>query len=241
MQFNPTNKAISLIGDIDFLLFGSSVSLNASYSIEDRTRNINIIWDEALTILYSADPNYMWDDTSNSNFPIATVDLTANLDHYTMLDSAQVVHRVRMMDTNGYLRTLEPKLRREFTDGQLRATGTASAYYKIGDAIFPLPIPDYAAIGGVELEFQRGGNHFGTADTDKEAGFNSQFHQFLSIGAALRYALANGMQEKTLFLEKQKTAIAEAMVKHYETRSPDERPKLSIKKRSIKTGIHING
>lgn len=230
MQFNPTDKSNSLIADIDFLLFGDSSTFNSTYSLVDRTRNINIAWDEAVAELYKADPNYKWDDTSNANFPIATLDLVSGQDHYTMLDAALVIHRLRIKDSEGNYRTLEPVLRRELDDDELKATGTPTKYYKVGNAVFPVSIPNYSAGDGVELEFQRGANHFSTTDTDDSPGFNSQYHQFLSISAALRYALANGMTDKITQLRTDKELIRRSMVEHYQMRSPDERPKISLKR-----------
>jgi hypothetical protein len=69
MEFNPTSKEDSLIGDIDFLLFGDSSTLNTDYSLVDRTRNINIAYDETVSELFKADPNFMWDDTTNTDLP----------------------------------------------------------------------------------------------------------------------------------------------------------------------------
>ena len=235
MQFNPTDKSISIIGDIDFLLFGDSSILNSDYSLIDRTRNVNIALDEVVSELFKADPNFMWDDTTNTNFPIATLDLTANQDHFTVPDASLVIHRFRVHDRNGKWVTLTPKLRRELTDSELEATGVPSKYYKIDNAFFPVPIPDYGATKGIELEFQRGANHFVSTDTTKKPGFNSQFHQFLSVGAALRYAVANGMDKKVNHLIAEKERIKNAILEHYERRSPDERPKLRLKRRSIKT------
>ncbi len=238
MQFNPADKSISLIGDIDFWLFGSSETLNADYSLIDRTRNINKVYDEAVSIMFGADPNHEWDDTTNTDLPFTTLALEANQDHYTMLDTALVINRVRMKDSNGEMQTLTPTLRRELSDSELKATGTPTKYFKKGGVIFPRPIPDYGATAGVELEFQRGGNHFTIGDISESPGFNPQFHQFLSVGAALMYAIANGMTEKKAELHAEKTAIADAMRKHYERRSPDERPRLRLAKRSSKrTGL----
>jgi len=228
IQFNPSNKAISIIGDIDFLLFGNSATLNADYSLTDRTRNINIAWDEVVASLYKADPNYKWDDTSNSDFPFATLALTADQDHYTLLDTALVIHRVRMKDSQGSWITLTPRLRSELTDTELNATGTPDKYYKFGGAVFPLPIPDYGIAGGVELEFQRGGNHFTIADDTASPGFNSQFHQILSIKSAKRYALANGMDEKVAMLTTMEEDITRKMIEHYQLRSPDEKPRFRL-------------
>ncbi len=234
MQFNPSNKAISLIADIDFVLFGDGETFNTSYSMADRTRNINISWDEAIAELYKADPNYKWDDSSNSDLPFATLDLTGSQDHYTLLDSALVIHRVRMKNNTGEMTTLTPCLRSELTDSELLATGSPSKYYKIGGVVFPIPVPNYSAGDGVEIEFQRGANYFTVSDTTKEAGFNPQFHQFLSVGASLRYAIANGMDEKLNFLSNEKEKIRNAMREHYQMRSPDERPKFRLSKGNVR-------
>jgi hypothetical protein len=234
MQFNPTNKAISLIADIDFLLSGNSSVFNTAYSLDDRTRNINIVWDEAISELYKADPNHKWDDTTNSDLPVATLDLVGSQDHYALLDSALVVHRVRMKNNQGVMTTLSPCLRSELSDSELLSTGSPSKYYKVGGVVFPIPVPNYSAGDGVELEFQRGANYFTSSDTTKEPGFNPQFHQFLSVGASLRYAISNGMEEKVNFLTTEKEKIRNAMREHYQMRSPDERPKFRLVRGNVR-------
>lgn len=233
MYFNPTDKSNSIIADIDFLLFGDGSTFNSEYSLADRTRNVNISLDEVVSELFKADPNFMWDDITNSDFPIATIDLTANQDHYTIPDESLVIHRMRVKDSSGNYLTLTPVMRRELTDSELNSTGTPSKYYKIDNALFPIPIPDYGASAGVELEFQRGANHFLTTDTDKKPGFNPQYHQYLSIGAALRYALANGMKEKASILISEKERIRGSIQEHYARRSPDDRTRLRLKKASV--------
>jgi hypothetical protein len=235
MQFSDTTDYNGLIQDIDFLLFGDGSTFNSVYSLKDRTRNINIAYDEVVSELFKADPNFMWDDFTNADFPIATVDLEANQDHYTVPDASLVVHRVRIKNRDGKFVTLTPKLRRELSDTDLRATGTPSTYYKIDNAFFPIPVPDYGSSGGVELEFQRGANHFESTDTTQSPGFNPQFHQFLSVGAAMRYAVANGMKEKLSQLSAEKERIRAAIREHYERRSPDDRTRLRLAKANIKS------
>lgn len=233
MYFNPSDKSNSIIADIDFLLFGDGSTFNSDYSIADRTRNINIALDEVVSELFKADPNFMWDDTTNPDFPIAVLALTANQDHYTIPDESLVIHRVRVKGNSGEYFTLTPATRRELTDSDLDSTGTPSKYYKIDNAVFPIPVPDYGVSAGIEIEFQRGANHFSTTDTDTKPGFNPQYHQYLSIGAALRYALANGMKEKASFLISEKERIRSAISEHYARRSPDDRTRLRLKKQSI--------
>jgi hypothetical protein len=232
MKFNPTDKSQSIIADIDFLLFGDSSTLNTAYSITDRTRNVNITYDEVISELFKADPNYMWDDTTNEDFPVATTDLTEAQTNYVVPDSSLIIHRVRVKNNDGQYVTLTPVNRRELTDSELNSTGTPDKYYKIDNAVFPIPVPDYGATDGVELEFQRGGNHFTTTDTDVSPGFNPQFHQMLSVGASYRYAIANGMKEKLSFLTQERERLRMALREHYERRSPDDRTRLRLKRPS---------
>jgi len=234
MQFSDTSNYTGIIQTIDFLLFGNGTTQNTDYSIEDRTRNVNLSLDEAVAELFKADPNFKWDDTNNADFPIATTTLTSGLDHYSVPDSTLVVSRVRIKDRNGKWITLDPKLRRELSDSELNSTGTPTQYFKEGGAIFPIPVPDYGVASGIELEFQRGANHFSSTDTTETPGFASIFHEFLPVGAALKYAMANGMSEKVNMLMAEKERIRKSMVEHYEKRSPDERPRISLKRKDVK-------
>ena len=59
MQFSDTTNYDGLIQDIDFLLFGDGGTFNSNYSLKDRTRNINITYDEAVSELFKADPKFM--------------------------------------------------------------------------------------------------------------------------------------------------------------------------------------
>lgn len=238
MYFNPTDKSNSIIGDIDFLLFGDSETLNDSYSLADRTRNINISLDEVVAEMFKADPNWDYDDTSNTNFPIATTDLETGQDNYTFPDSTLVINRVRIKDQNGEFHTLEPVTRAELSDMEIRSTGIPEKFYKKGGSFFPIPVPNYGSTGGVEVEFQRGANHFATTDTNVAPGFNSLFHQFLSINASLRYAVGNGMREKASFLSGMKVELLKKITEHYQIRNKDEKPRISIKKYPLRgTGL----
>lgn len=238
MTFNGSDKSNSIIADIDFLLFGDGTTFNSEYSLTDRTRNINNAVDEAVSELFKADPMYKWDDTSNPDLPFATTDLLASQPSYSLPDSTLVIHRLRIKDVNGNYKTLTAKDRVEFSDDDLSATGESDSYFKIGGVVFPRPIPNYGFTDGVELEFQRGANHFTISDTTATPGFNSQFHRFLSVCAAIDYAIANGLNNKITVLTAVKEQIRGKILEHYQRRSPDARPSIKLKKRPlIHTGL----
>lgn len=233
MQFSDTVTYNGIIQDIDFLLFGDGTTQNDNYSIYDRTRNVNITYDELTAELFKADPNFMWDDTTNEDFPIAKTTLVANQTNYSIPTGSLVVNRLRMFDKSGNLKTLKPVQRRELNDSELSETGEPRKYYKIDNAFFPVPIPDYGGSNGVEFEFQRSANHFSYDDTDKKPGFASIFHQYLSIGAALRYAVSNGMTDKVGILTEMKNTMLASIQQHYQRRAPDRPPSLKLKRRNV--------
>lgn len=233
MVFSDTTDYQGLVQDIDFLLFGDGTTFNNDYSIEDRTRNINNAYNSVIADLFKADPNFMWDDTTNVDLPIATTTLVANQTNYQMPDKSLVVIRLRVHDKNGNMKTLEPVQRSELTDAELTETGEPRYYYKIDNAIFLAPVPDYGGAAGMELHFQRSGVYFADDDTTKTPGFASIFHNILSIKAALVYARANGMSEKVSVLKDMEQEIEHDIREHYQRRSPDKPPSLKLKNRSV--------
>lgn len=240
MTFNGTEKENSLIAHIDFLLFGSSATLNTAFSLVDRTGAINREYDELVADLFKADPTFKWDDSNNVDFPIATLDLTASQTHITIPDSALVVHRVRIKDRVGNYMTLDPVMRNEVSDSDLNNTGTPRQYYKLGNAVFLSPVPDYSYGSGIELEFQRSGIHFESTDTTKTPGFNPQFHHILSYGAALQYAIVNGLPNKAQQFRAEKELLRLKMREHYETRSKDDRVRMQLRRGSVRS-YGLNG
>jgi hypothetical protein len=234
LVYSDTIHYQGIIQDIDYLLWGDGKTFNPSYSLEDRTRNINGRYDEITSLLFRADPRWKWDDSNYENLPIGTTELKANQENYAFGDPLLVISKLRVKDRNGDYITLTPRAREELPDSILNGHGDPQYYYKIGNAVFPVPIPDYGMDEGFEITFQRMANYFVSTDTDKMPGFAPNFHRYLSIGAALDHAIANGMTEKinvlTAMLEVKKKEIDE----HYNRRSADERPKLTLKRQSVR-------
>ncbi len=236
MIFNDTtDDNQGLIQDIDFLLWGTSDKQNSDYSIEDRTRNINIAYNEAVTQLLKADPHWQWDDKNKKDLPIVYTDLSAGKDHYTFPADLTIIHRVRVKNKQGNYKTLEPTTRKQLSDSELKSTGTPEKYYKLDNAVFPVPEPDYSNTNrGIEVQIQRTPSYFDKNDTDKEPGFAKQFHQYLSVVAALRYAESNTMQTKAEYLRNKKKLLEDSMSEFYERRSKGDNPNLSPERPNVK-------
>jgi hypothetical protein len=123
--------------------------LYSAYPIEDRTRDINIVYDEAVIEFLKADPNWKFDDFNYSNLNIIYRDLESGKTHYTVPDSLLVFQMVRIKDKNGDWKTLDPVFRKELTSDELNSVGEPEKYYKIGNSVFPIPLPDYGISNGI--------------------------------------------------------------------------------------------
>lgn len=237
MVFNDPENKQGIIQHIDFLLFGTSEEFHDAYSLEDRVRNCNMAYDEAVVELLKADPNWTWDDNNyDTSLPVAYLDTTGGQDHYSVKDSFITILEVRVKDRNGDYKQIDTCLRRNVED--LDEKGEPERYYKIGNTIFLHPIPDYGYERGLEVRFDRGGEYFTKEDLDKEPGFAGIFHEYLPIVASLKWATSNGMKDKITVLSDQKQMMENKIQRHYEDRSRDEKPSLSVKRRNLKhTGL----
>ncbi len=236
MQFSDSTNYSGLIEDIDFLIWGDGTEFHDNYSKEDRTRNINLAYDKAVVQLLKADPNWQWDDTNSEDLPIAEASLISGRDHYTFPIDLTMIHRLRVKDRQGDYKTLEPVSRRELSDDELNDNGVPDKYYKIGNAVFPVPVPDYGFDDGtgLEVQVQRNANYFDKDDTTKEPGFARQFHEYLSLDAARRYARAEDMHDKAKTLQVKLTELEEKMGEFYERRAKDEKPQLDVGETNVK-------
>ena len=68
MFSDPTTKQ-GIIQDIDFLVDTD----NNTYSLENKTRNINRALDWVTGLIIGSDGDWQWDDTNYTNLPIGTV------------------------------------------------------------------------------------------------------------------------------------------------------------------------
>lgn len=75
-------------------------------------------------------------------------------------------------------------------------------YYVVtGDVIELFPAPDYSQATSLRVYFSQDISTFSGSDTTKVPGFASPFHRALSVGAALDFAMANGMNDKATMLQ----------------------------------------
>lgn len=236
MQFNTGTN--SLYADA---LFWSGANATSFPVDPDFTRSANAWLDIVVSWILRADNTQQFDDTNLSTELLdTTTNLVAGTPKYAISSAWLKIGRVRIKDPNGNWVTLEPVDRRQLSDSDISASGTPRRYDKLGNYIYPFPIPNYASTGGMEVQRQRVMDYFVVGDTTKAPGYAPQYHRIISWGAALDYVLANTIPNKAeglrsmigeppdLSTGKPGFGMAKELVEFYADRDRDLKPSLSL-------------
>lgn len=194
-----------------------------TYPLADFTRNANFALDRVSSLIMK------WDDTNNTDLPIATTSLVASQQDYGIAVGHLKVLKVRIKDQQGNWVSLDPINRRDLTDSQLTATaGDPKRYDKVGNSLFLYPKPSYASSGGLEVQFQRGASYFATTDTTKTPGFATHFHRLVSLYAALDYCETNDFDKRAAKIRANIQTLEAELITHYSSRDLDAKISLKI-------------
>jgi hypothetical protein len=250
MVFSDTTNLQGIVQDIDFLA-SSNIS---SYPLAQKTANVNRALDRAVQIILRSDGRWQWDDTNNTDLPIATTDLIINQQDYSFDSSFLDVTRVELKDSAGNWHFLQPFDQSDLNPTAysplpngatgfagitsdfsltdfLKNAGTPIYYDKLADSVFLYPKPNYNGTASLKVYFQRKANYFVSSDTIKEAGIATQFHRYLSVSAAYDYALAKGLP-KANSLRQEMIVLEKEIATFYNIRKKDEKVVLVARKTS---------
>jgi len=205
------------------------------YPLKEKARNCNRWLDRVVSLILQADNRWQWDDTNQTDLPIATTSLVANQQDYSI-------------STAGFLRILKVECKnsagnwialKQIDINQLKGTamseyrkiaGTPAEFDLLGESVFLYPKPSYTSSGGLKVYFQRVPDYFAADDTDQEPGFAAPFHRILSYGAALDYAIAKEMQGKIPLLQNEINKLEVALIDFYSTRNRDFKQRITLEK-----------
>lgn len=223
----------SIFEDIDFLVGTNSVS----YPPEDKLRVVNKINYDVTSDILRYQSNWEFDDTNNTDFPIATRNLVASQRDYSLPPTMVKLLRVEVKDVNGNFRRVhqfdETQVEQALTEFN-KTDGLPVYYREIGNSIELYPAPDTSTTtltAGLKCYYQRVITDFTTSDAAVEPGFASQFHPILSYGAAYEYAFINQKPiaaQLKLKLDELRTELRE----YYSSRNREVRTTLKIKQRN---------
>lgn len=223
MQYNSDSDSQDIVS-----LIGDATGINTTAEIKQITRAANrankIIW----SWIFESYGGWQYDDTNNTNLPIATTTLTSGQAKYILPSEALTVRNVEVKQDGGDTwtkliplpigRINEMMSEEEFSD----ETGTPIYYALIADMVKVYPTPDYTQAASIRVQFDRGSVSFVSTDIEKDPGFVSQFHEAVADGASfylgINKNLSNleGLQlQWNLWEDKIKKFYAERFVEMY--------------------------
>lgn len=198
---------------------------------------VNNAYDRVTSLINSADGRWQFDDSNNTDFPIATTDIVQNQQDYSLSVGQLEITRAEIKDSSGNWQKLNPidqvDIYNQSLTDFMKTPGIPQFYDKIGNSLMLYPIPNYSQSASLKLWYERGPNYFLTSDTTKQPGFNSLFHDLLAYWPAYDYALAHGKGNANALLAiiQQKE---DALEEYYALRSHDDPIALKARPRSYR-------
>jgi hypothetical protein len=208
--------------DINFLCGSTS----GTYAPADKIRNINVCYQDVARLVWESDGGWSYDDSNNTNAPVAYTTLGNLSGSYTIPTTAIRIEGVEVKDGDSNWMKLNPLIagdlpisREEYLTG-----GGLPIYYELeGNEIrlYPAPMSGYTTLAsGMMVRLSRAVNEFSTATGAGSAlpGFASPFHRILSYAAAIDFVQDPNQRQ---FFALQKQRLEQGLVRFYSKRATE--------------------
>jgi len=210
-------------------------SNSSSYTLADKTADINIALDEVFALIFEQGGTWQFDDSNHDDYPIITTDLLSGVRDYAFVDDERGnlildIYKVLVKNEAGiYVEVLPVDVQSEanmagFYDGQ-NVTGLPTRHDKTANGIFLDKIPSYDSTDGLKIYINRESSYFDVSDTGKKPGFSGLFHEYLALKPSYMYAYRNGLVN-TAVLQNEMLRMREAIKRHYGRRERDIKRRL---------------
>lgn len=214
---------ISQIDQDTHFLCGST---SATYSPTNMRRNQMIAYQDVAQLIWQSDNGWHYDDSNNTDGPVAYKTLGNLSGSYTVPTSAIRIESVEIKDNNGTWNKLKPRSLHEFTispETYITGGGLPIEYMLEGNEIrlFPSPITQNVTMSsGMAVRLSRAVTEFPVSATTSIPGFASPFHRILSYAAAIDFTQDNIQRQ---FLLQQRARLENGLIRFYARRA-DEFP-----------------
>lgn len=220
-----------LYSDIKNKVFFYTKTNSSSFVDADMVLSINNAVERVESLILQSDGRWEFDDTNQTDLPIATTGLVTDQQDYSFPTSDIEVTRMEVLDTAGNWNKLQPLdqsdvYNQSITDF-MKTHGTPIYYDKIGNSIFLYPKPSYTQSASLKVYFKRPPVSITTASLTAVAspGFNSMFHDLIPLWVSYDYGLANGLSNVGLLMTEIQQK-EQALQDSYALRGKDDKPRL---------------
>ena len=173
---------------------------NVVYPLVQKTRAANKTLRKIWSWIFEAYGGWIYDDSNNTDFPIATTQIVSSQQDYSIPSEALIVNDLEVKDASGNWCDLIPITSEEIDKLQaekefFKTNGLPIYYLLIGGSFKLFPTPNYTQAASLRISFDRGATTFTSGDTTKTPGFVSQFHDAVAVGMALEWAREKGLND----------------------------------------------
>jgi len=205
---------------------------NSTGLVQDKARNMNNWYHKTINWILESQDGWDFDDTNNTDFPIATADLVAGQQDYALplSDGILKIKRLEISYDGSKWNKAFPFDINESGSGTSTTDiandfDVSNPYYDLlANSIFLYPIPDTAVEDGLKIWFARKIENIFTAtgNDTRSPGIDEQFHRVISYGASYDWALTktDGSRASAFLNEISKL---EAEIKRFYGRKDDDR------------------
>lgn len=213
-----------------YFLTGTSSS---SFPAADMLISVNNAYERVVSLIMQTDGRWEWDDTNQTDLPIATTTVTINQQDYSLAITHLEIYRVEMKYTDGLWRELTPLDMKDFdgvAQGEFMKTAGIPEYYdKLGSSVFLYPPPNFTQSASLKLFFKRPPALYTSAEVTtgtKAPGFNSLYHNLISLWATHDYFIAKGLSNRLPAIQLEIERQEQQLMSDYQTRNKDEQLQL---------------
>jgi hypothetical protein len=226
------------LSDIQNKIYFYTKTNASSFTNADMLIAINVALNRVSSLILSADERWEFDDTNQTDLPIATTNLVSGQQDYSLAAAHLTIDRLEVLQPNGTTWSLlDPIDQQDLKRGQRTAlaqyfptAGTPIQYDLIGNSFFLYPKPNYSVSAGLKVYFTRGPIEFSSSDLSTGTaapGFNSLFHELIPLWVGYDYAIANSLPSASGYfaaIQMKEQAIKD----FYGNRNRDSRPRFTI-------------
>lgn len=200
-----------------------------TYSLADKTRDVNLALDHALALIFQVGGTWQFDDSNHTDYPIITTNLVSGQRDYSFVSDENgnlilEVQKVFVADETGNYREMTPVdvpsgAPANYYNGD-NTGGQPNTYEKNATGFFLDPIPNYNYTNGLKVYISREGSYFTSGDTTKKPGIAGLFHEYLALRPAYQYCMRKDMSKANrLKIEVQE--MENAIMEYYKRREKD--------------------
>jgi hypothetical protein len=222
------------ISDINNKVYFLTKTNSTALAAADLLILVNNAYERIASLIMQSDGRWQWDDSNQTDLPIATTSLVADQNDYSLAVTHLQIERVEVKNSDGIWGVVDPIDRSDIGDMPLneyfKNSGIPDKYDILGSSIFLWPAPNYSQSASLRIYFKRAPALFTSTEVTtgtKVPGFNSLYHDLIPLWASYDYALANGLPNANQLLQEI-VRKEDALKKDFSFRQPDDRKRITM-------------